>query len=374
MAEVNASEMLDVHARFIARLRAVDRARPRAREPPVGRGHRGAQARAPRLDAPESRRCWPSRRSTCTRGCSTRTVPEDPYLSAELEAYFPAPLPERYGERMREHRLWREITATQVTNNVAHARGLDVRVPPVRGDRRERGRHRARLFGGPRGFRMREQWGAIESLDKPGGRRRAGADAALRPAACSSAARAGCSATAAGRCDQRHGGLSSGRARPSSTTRSRRLLAEGRRPAARQRAPTTCARPACPRPWQRTSRRLGTMFSAWDIVEVAHETGLEVEPVAAVPLPARRPAASCTWLRDRVVDLSARRPLGRAGPRRAARRPLQPAPRAHLRGAAQPLRRGHGGGARAALDRVELGRRALPGDARRRPARAPVRP
>ena len=34
-------------------------------------------------------------------------VPEDPYLSAELERYFPPPLPERFGEQMRAHRLRR---------------------------------------------------------------------------------------------------------------------------------------------------------------------------------------------------------------------------------------------------------------------------
>src|SRR5204863_1134813 len=51
-------------------------------------------------------------------------VPEDPYLSAELEAYFPAPLPERFGARIREHRLRREIAATRVVNNMLHGGGI----------------------------------------------------------------------------------------------------------------------------------------------------------------------------------------------------------------------------------------------------------
>jgi glutamate dehydrogenase len=47
-------------------------------------------------------------------------VPEDPYLSRELEDYFPAPLRERFGELMPEHRLWREIIATRVTNSIVN--------------------------------------------------------------------------------------------------------------------------------------------------------------------------------------------------------------------------------------------------------------
>ena len=50
-------------------------------------------------------------------------VPEDPYLSAELERYFPAPLPERFGEQMRAHRLGRQIVTTQVVNNMLHGGG-----------------------------------------------------------------------------------------------------------------------------------------------------------------------------------------------------------------------------------------------------------
>ena len=50
-------------------------------------------------------------------------MPEDPYLSAELERYFPAPLPERFGEQMRAHRLGRQIVTTQVVNNMLHGGG-----------------------------------------------------------------------------------------------------------------------------------------------------------------------------------------------------------------------------------------------------------
>jgi len=50
-------------------------------------------------------------------------VPEDDYLSDELIRYFPVPLQERYSKLMPEHRLKREIVATQVTNSLVNRMG-----------------------------------------------------------------------------------------------------------------------------------------------------------------------------------------------------------------------------------------------------------
>ncbi|MDT8448973.1 MAG: NAD-glutamate dehydrogenase [Wenzhouxiangellaceae bacterium] len=50
-------------------------------------------------------------------------VPEDPYLSRELEDYFPALLGEQFQDLMQEHRLKREIIATRVTNNLVNRMG-----------------------------------------------------------------------------------------------------------------------------------------------------------------------------------------------------------------------------------------------------------
>ncbi|MCB1600567.1 MAG: NAD-glutamate dehydrogenase [Xanthomonadales bacterium] len=50
-------------------------------------------------------------------------VPEDPYLSKELQIYFPTPLRERFSETMEKHRLRREIIATQVTNSIVNRMG-----------------------------------------------------------------------------------------------------------------------------------------------------------------------------------------------------------------------------------------------------------
>ena len=47
-------------------------------------------------------------------------VPEDPYLSRELVRYFPEPLQAVYAEQMQKHRLKREIIATAVTNSMVN--------------------------------------------------------------------------------------------------------------------------------------------------------------------------------------------------------------------------------------------------------------
>ncbi|OZB60787.1 MAG: glutamate dehydrogenase [Lysobacterales bacterium 14-68-21] len=50
-------------------------------------------------------------------------VPEDPYLSKELVRYFPEPLHGKYAEHMQRHRLKREIIATAVTNSTINRMG-----------------------------------------------------------------------------------------------------------------------------------------------------------------------------------------------------------------------------------------------------------
>ena len=50
-------------------------------------------------------------------------VPEDAYLSKELQIYFPTPLRERFADTMEKHRLRREIIATQVTNSIVNRMG-----------------------------------------------------------------------------------------------------------------------------------------------------------------------------------------------------------------------------------------------------------
>ncbi len=92
-------------------------------------------------------------------------LPEDPYLSHDLERYFPPPLPERYSQQMRGHRLRREIIATVVANQLVDRCGTTFAFrlgeetgasPPMLA----RGYAVAREV-----FEMRSFWSDVERLD-----------------------------------------------------------------------------------------------------------------------------------------------------------------------------------------------------------------
>ncbi len=50
-------------------------------------------------------------------------VPDDPYLGRELGRYFPKVLSERFGDALAQHRLRREIIATQLANSIINRGG-----------------------------------------------------------------------------------------------------------------------------------------------------------------------------------------------------------------------------------------------------------
>ncbi|HUB04082.1 MAG TPA: NAD-glutamate dehydrogenase domain-containing protein, partial [Solirubrobacteraceae bacterium] len=92
-------------------------------------------------------------------------LPEDPYLGHDLERYFPAPLPERYADRMAGHRLKREIIATVVANQLVDRAGTtfsfrlgeETGAPPA---------VLARAYATAREvLEMRSYWSEVERLD-----------------------------------------------------------------------------------------------------------------------------------------------------------------------------------------------------------------
>ena len=92
-------------------------------------------------------------------------LPEDDYLGHDFERYFPPPLPERYAERMRAHRLRREIIATVVANQLVDRTGTtfvfrlseETGAPPAL---------LARAYAAAREiFDMPSFWSAVEALD-----------------------------------------------------------------------------------------------------------------------------------------------------------------------------------------------------------------
>jgi glutamate dehydrogenase len=92
-------------------------------------------------------------------------VPEDPYLSTELDRYFPAPVRTRFALRIKRHRLRREIIATAITNSLINRMGP---VFPVRAqeDTGADPAAIARAYSIAREvFAVRDLWAQIESLD-----------------------------------------------------------------------------------------------------------------------------------------------------------------------------------------------------------------
>src|SRR3954469_24680128 len=165
LAEAQAASMLDVHARFIGSLEragALDRrleALPGAEEMSDRAGEGSG------LTRPELATLIAYSKLDLYRELLDSDVPEDQYLSAEFEAYFPSPLPERFGGRMRDHRLRREITATRVVNNMLHGGGTTLAFR-LREETGARPSDIARAYTVAREvFQMRPLWASMEALD-----------------------------------------------------------------------------------------------------------------------------------------------------------------------------------------------------------------
>jgi glutamate dehydrogenase len=92
-------------------------------------------------------------------------VPEDPYLSLELDRYFPPRLAGRYGKLLGEHRLKREIIVTATTNSIVNRMGPTF-VARTQQDTGADAATVARAYSIAREvFEVRELWTAIERLD-----------------------------------------------------------------------------------------------------------------------------------------------------------------------------------------------------------------
>jgi glutamate dehydrogenase len=92
-------------------------------------------------------------------------VPEDPYLSTELERYFPAPVRRRFARAISRHRLRREIIATATTNSLINRMGPTF-VPRAQEDTGAEPAQIARAYTAAREiFEIRDVWARIEELD-----------------------------------------------------------------------------------------------------------------------------------------------------------------------------------------------------------------
>ena len=118
-----AHPMVDVHARYIHSLEHEGRLDRKLEFLPGDEelGERRSDNRG--LTAPELAILLSYSKITAYQDLLDSDAPEDPYLSGELEKYFPTPLRDRFREQIHEHRLHRQITATHVTNSLVNRCG-----------------------------------------------------------------------------------------------------------------------------------------------------------------------------------------------------------------------------------------------------------
>ncbi|HEY2602182.1 MAG TPA: NAD-glutamate dehydrogenase [Thermoleophilaceae bacterium] len=165
MGEVQAPAMLDVHARLIRALEQTGRLDRELEALPTDDELAERKREHGGLTRPELSTLLAYSKIHLYAELLDSNVPEDPYLSKELEAYFPHPLPERYDALMQDHRLRREITATQVVNNTLHGAGSTF-VFRLHEETGAAASDIARAYTVAREvFQMRQQWAEIEALD-----------------------------------------------------------------------------------------------------------------------------------------------------------------------------------------------------------------
>ncbi len=165
LAGAQAVSMLDVHVRLIRRLEQVASLDREIEFLPSEKtlAARGGDRRG--LVGPELATLMAYGKIFLYSELVESDLPEDPYLIRDLERYFPAPLPERFSEHIRNHRLRRELIATIVANQLVDRAGMTfafrlseetgVRAPQL-----------ARAYAVAREvFDMRSFWDAVEALD-----------------------------------------------------------------------------------------------------------------------------------------------------------------------------------------------------------------
>ena len=300
LSEAQAADMVDVHTRLIRYLEVSRRLNREVESLPGDddlaerkRGHRG-------LTRPELAALLAYAKVDLFRRLVDSDVPEDPYLSRELEAYFPHPLPERYAERMNRHRLRREITATRVVNNMLHGGGITFAFR-LHDETGAPAADLARAYTGAREvFQMRQQWAEIEALDYQ-------VDAAVQNGMLLAGRRLverGARWLLRTRPDQLDIAATVARFAPGAATLYEALprLLDPSDAHGLAREADRLQGAGVPRQLALRVAGAAMMVSVLDIVEVADETGLDVEEVAAVHLHLGG-RLQLHWLRERIAAL-----------------------------------------------------------------------
>jgi len=165
LARAQAPAMLDVHDRVMRQLEASGRLDRALEALPDADTIAERRANDLGLTQPELAVLLAYAKITLYAELLESDLPEDPALDGELARYFPAPLPERFGELMPRHRLRREIIATRVTNDLIDRAGTTF-VFRLREDTGASFADIARASVVARDvFEVRSLWADVEALD-----------------------------------------------------------------------------------------------------------------------------------------------------------------------------------------------------------------
>ncbi|HJS93734.1 MAG TPA: NAD-glutamate dehydrogenase [Solirubrobacteraceae bacterium] len=165
LAMAQAPSMVDVHARLIRYLEQNAGLNRKLEFLPIDDVIDERKAAHQGLVAPELGVVMAYQKIHLFKQLLESDLPEDAFLGHDLERYFPPPLPERFSEQMKKHRLKREIIATVVANQLVDRAGTTFAfrlleetgaLPAVL----------ARAYAAAREvLDMRSYWDAVEALD-----------------------------------------------------------------------------------------------------------------------------------------------------------------------------------------------------------------
>jgi glutamate dehydrogenase len=165
ISESVAAQTLDRHERLIRRLERQGRLDRRLEALPDTKAIAERRANRRGLTRPELAVLLAYAKNDLQAQLLDSDVPEDPYLSVEVERYLPAPLRERFAGRMHSHRLRREIIATNITNSMVNRVGPTF-VNRMREETGAGAPDLARAYTVAREvYDLRELWTDVEALD-----------------------------------------------------------------------------------------------------------------------------------------------------------------------------------------------------------------
>ena len=160
-----AASMVEVHERYVRSLEQSGTLNRELEYLPTDEGFDEREAAGVGLTPPEFATLMSHTKIALAQELLASDLPEDPYLSSELERYFPTRLREEFGAQLQRHRLRREIIASRVANDLVNRAGTTFAFRL--GDETGAGADDiARAYTAAReAFGLRDLWAQIEALD-----------------------------------------------------------------------------------------------------------------------------------------------------------------------------------------------------------------